>query len=572
MNYESFTKKAPGVYVVEEPSASQPITGASISNAGFVGIAEDIVYPAGDAAGRGGQQLEFYVPGKAVQILSWGQYQSTFGGFLYGRYLAYAVFNYFQQGGSVCYISRAVPNESTADTNWGKDSIAAYTARLSDVIAGYDIQATSTGSWGNNIYIEIEAFPKLPGGSQKPPKSVAMNVYFVPQNPAAKAPTPLPADDSKAQYLVDTYFGLPATFKNDPNDGGLKKLQAAISNINQTSPFIRIRAGKPVDAGEIKIGDAKALKQEQAGNLAYDFIGLPDSGVGLDAFEKQKDARVLAIPDLASPDLHAVEGSDPTLPVAETLSKVHAFINEQKDRFYVVDPPNGLSVNGEKNILDFRGELEASSYWSIYYPWLKIANPIGDGLIEVPPSGSVAGLIAAADGDVGPWQSPAGITHGQVNAFDLSTHVTEAQQGVLNQWPANINAIRKFPDVGSVVWGARTLSSDIETKYVAVRRLLLYVELSIQQSLDWAVFLPNNTSLWALLRRDVDIFLTGLWRQGALFGDAKNQAFQIVCDHTNNTTETIDQGLLIMQVAVAPVRPAEFIVITVSQNMQTGGG
>ncbi len=564
MNFEAFTTKAPGVYVVEEPSASQPITGASISNCGFVGIAEDTFYSAADPYGRGGQQREQNKPGQAVQITSWGQYVSHFGSFLKGRYLAYAVYNYFQQGGSVCYVSRAVPDGASADTNWNAEEIAAKTAKVDDVITGFTIRATSAGAWGDHIYVEVDGFPDP---ANKKSKSVTLNVYY------CEDPNGLPSGAAKLQYLEDTYYGLPAVFKvGDATDAGYKKLQNIVRNINGASIYIRIDA-KAGASGDGKIEVSDSPKQLQGGdNVAYDFIGMSNAPHGLYAFEKEKDARVMAIPDLGSHDLHKAEGGDPNLAIEETLSKVHAFIQSQLDRFYIIDPPAGLLVDDDPTIVDFRGTLEASSYWSLYYPWLEIANPLGDGLVSVPPSGSVAGVIANSDVMVGPWQSPAGITYGGVNAFDLAMHVTEEQHGPLNEWPTNINVIRKFPDIGSVIWGARTLSSDKETKYVAVRRLLLFIELSIKQSLQWAVFLPNNPALWELLKRDIDVFLTRLWHQGALFGDAKNQAFQIICDHTNNTTETIDEGLLIVQVAVAPVRPAEFVVVTVSQNMQTGGG
>jgi len=148
-------------------------------------------------------------------------------------------------------------------------------------------------------------------------------------------------------------------------------------------------------------------------------------------------------------------------------------------------------------------------------------------------------------------------------------HINRREHDDLN--PAGINVIRAFPGRGILVWGARTLSADSAWRYVNVRRLFNYVESSILSGTQWVVFEPNDYDLWQRIKRTVSAFLLGLWRDGALFGATPQQAYYVKCDDETNTPESIEAGYVVIEVGIAPVKPAEFVVFRIAQ-LPSGGG
>jgi phage tail sheath protein FI len=166
------------------------------------------------------------------------------------------------------------------------------------------------------------------------------------------------------------------------------------------------------------------------------------------------------------------------------------------------------------------------------------------------------------------FKAPAGINEGRLRtASGVERLLTSGEQEILN--PNGINAIRSYPQAGLVVWGARTMSADPEWKYVNVRRLLLFIEESIEEGTQWVVFEPNDRALWARVRRDVSAFLSVQWRAGALFGSTADEAFFVKVDDENNPPETIALGRLVIDVGVAPVKPAEFVIFRIQQITQS---
>ena len=165
----------------------------------------------------------------------------------------------------------------------------------------------------------------------------------------------------------------------------------------------------------------------------------------------------------------------------------------------------------------------------------------------------------------GVHKAPAGINVGYLNsATGVELEVNKAQHDTLN--PIGVNVIRSFPGAGVVVWGARTLSADAEWKYVNVRRLFLFLEETIDEGTQWVVFEPNTPKLWGSVSRNITAFLTGVWRDGALAGTSAAEAFFVKVDAENNPPSVVDAGRLIIEVGVAPVKPAEFVIIRISQK------
>ena len=206
-----------------------------------------------------------------------------------------------------------------------------------------------------------------------------------------------------------------------------------------------------------------------------------------------------------------------------------------------------------------------SAFAALYYPWITVENPIGqngDREVTIPPSGHVAGLWARVDESRGVWKAPANeVLQG---VLDVELGISQGEQALLN--PIGINCIRPFGTRGIRVWGARTLTSDPEWRYLNVRRLFNMVETAIMDGTQWVVFEPNEQRTWGAVKRNITAFLTDLWRQGALFGATADEAFFVVCDRSTMSQAEIDAGQLICDIGIAPVKPAEFVIFRIQQK------
>ena len=213
-------------------------------------------------------------------------------------------------------------------------------------------------------------------------------------------------------------------------------------------------------------------------------------------------------------------------------------------------------------------KADIGTYAAVYYPWVKLPDPMKGGRLRAfPPSGIIAGLYARTDTDRGVWKAPAGIDANLVGAQDLDYVMTDNENGMLN--PHGINCIRAFPVYGIVCWGARTISGDdqigSEYKYVPVRRLALYIEESLYRGSKWIVFEPNDEPLWAQIRLNFGSFMHDLFRKGAFQGQTPKDAYFVKCDKDTTTQSDINHGIVNILVGFAPLKPAEFVIITLQQ-------
>jgi uncharacterized protein len=251
------------------------------------------------------------------------------------------------------------------------------------------------------------------------------------------------------------------------------------------------------------------------------------------------------------------------------LADAVAYCRERR-AFLIVDPPAATDTLDEIVKLSAGASLPKSDHAAIYYPWVKISDPLRSGKLRpTPPSGTIAGLYARTDGSRGIWKAPAGteaVLGGVQGVVGLP--LTDGESGVLN--PKGVNAIRLFPVVGAVAWGARTLRGADqladEYKYVPIRRLALFIEESLYRGTQWAVFEPNDEPLWAQLRLNIGAFMQNLFRQGAFQGRTPAQAFLVKCDSETTTQNDINLGVVNILVAFAPLKPAEFVVIRIQQK------
>jgi hypothetical protein len=237
-----------------------------------------------------------------------------------------------------------------------------------------------------------------------------------------------------------------------------------------------------------------------------------------------------------------------------------AHAENMADRMAILDaPPNMLP----QDILEWRMNTAGydSKFATIYYPWLEVMDPLTNQPMMVPPSGHVAGVWARTDSTRGVHKAPANEVVMGVNG--LGFQITQEEQGGLNK--VGINCIRSFPGRGIRIWGARTMSSDPEWRYLNVRRLFNYISESIMEGTQWSVFEPNDHTLWTQLRIAASNFLTRTWREGALFGATPDQAFYVKCDDETNPPDVIEAGQVVVEIGIAPVKPAEFVIFRISQ-------
>ncbi|MFK8024813.1 MAG: phage tail sheath family protein [Ilumatobacter sp.] len=343
--------------------------------------------------------------------------------------------------------------------------------------------------------------------------------------------------------------------------------------LNDESDLVQV-INHAQDGSWLAVGDdGLTLTLAQSSKLPVakaDFDGDFEERKGVTGLAIAEDVTMVMIPDLITA---ASKGKAPGkydeklwMGVQQTLV---THCEGERNRMAILDPPPGLNPQEVRQWLSL-ANLN-SKFAALYYPWLEVDNPVGskaDGntTVFVPPSGHMAGIWSRTDETRGVWKAPA--NEPVRGILGLQQDITRLEQELLN--PVGINAIRPFGTQGIKVWGARTLSAtDPSWKYINVRRLFNMVEATIMDGTQWVVFEPNDQALWERVKRTVNAFLLGLWRDGALFGASPDAAFFVKCDAENNPPESRDEGKLIVEVGIAPVLPAEFVIFRISQKAQT---
>lgn len=474
---------APGVYVEEVSSGAQPIAGVGTSTAGFVGLVSNAVsmpeQPGKILMDTKGNitpvRYNLAAANEPQLITSWENFKNRFGDIQSGNLiLAHAVYGFFNNGGTRCWVVRADGGEaSPSNTQSGQTERTRSTStRKSGETSGSNPEASNPGA----------------GGGTQTEVATATTLVL-----------------SKEDQLQANRQALPAA------------LQATAKAATKT---------------------------------------LTDA---LDTLKAIDEVAIVAIPGATT---QAVQNAIIDHCANEFLQDRFAILDGQ-----VADDKGQPFANlTTENI---QGETKNSSYAALYYPWIEVYDPWSDSTITVPPSGHMAGVYARVDATRGVHKAPA--NEAIRGALNVSNLLTKADQAGLN--PDGINIIRKF-DNNITVWGARTLADpgkEAEWNYISVRRLFLFLRESIDEGTQWAVFEPNDMALWAKIRRNITAFLTNVWRSGALFGATPQEAFYVRCDETLNPPEVRDLGMVVTEVGVAVVKPAEFVVFRISQWAGPGG-
>ena len=295
-------------------------------------------------------------------------------------------------------------------------------------------------------------------------------------------------------------------------------------------------------------GFATALQGGGNGSAlgAVDLIGQdngPGQRTGIQALAERDNISIVAVPGVVDENVQAA-----LITHCERL----------KYRIAVLDGPQNTHLVSD---LQAHRNNYDTKYAAMYAPWLMTLDLSNGKTIPVPPCGHVAGIYARTDNTVGVWKAPANEV--VRNITDVEIPFTKGEQDVLN--PIGVNLIRDLTPRSIRVWGARTLTSDQEWKYVNVRRLFIFLEHSIDIGTQWVVFEPNSEALWARVTETINAFLTSVWKSGALMGTKPEEAFFITCDRSTMTQSDIDNGRLICEIGIAPVYPAEFVIFRIGQ-------
>ena len=544
--------------------------GVSTSTAGFVGLAE-----------RGP------VAGQPMLVTSFADYKRLYGGYLseagYGnaRFLPYAVEQFFLNGGARAYIMRAAPADAKAGT----------------VTAGVlKISAANPGAWSENMRVTVA-----------PSSKAKTQVYAV----AGADLTLKNADGFNAGDVVELFDGAEAAYATiksvldnvitldapctldvaDRRVGTSKYIRTCevtitarlddtvevYENLSFKSDALNYAPVKTAksDLIRVEVGEAgpeaDIAPYAQCGGTGAEMVLIPAGGsngtvlnptadtylgkddgpgkrTGLQAFQENSNVSIMLIPGVTVP---------------EVQSALIAFCENKKSCFAILDIPMELTKTND--VANFR-DMYDSTYAAMYHPWLQMYDAGSKRSAYFPPSGAMAGVYARTDNERGVHKAPANeIVRG---CTGLSSNYNTGEQDILN--PMGVNLIRSFPGRGIRVWGARTISSNGLWKYINVRRLFIYVEESIKANTNWVVFEPNSEALWGRVTRTIQNFLATCWRDGALAGSSPEQAFFVECGPTTMTQDDIDNGRLICQIGIAPVKPAEFVIFRITQKTAAG--
>ncbi|MGW0411399.1 phage tail sheath family protein [Streptomyces collinus] len=508
------TYLTPGVYVEEVQSGARPIEGVGTAVAAFVGFAE-----------RG----PFHAP---TLVTSWDQYSQTFGGFTEGTYLAHAVYGYFANGGGAAYVVRIGGSAEDASA-----PSAASGRRRQGVKA---VESVELGGF------LVAAKPGVSGVSVE----------------IADADGENPPED-RFKVLVRQGDQVAETYEASTrkNVRGYLVNQARASNLIEVTEQRGVAQSKP-PAQTVALPDAPdGVAANGSGEVVRldpaEYVGDAAARTGFAGLETIDEITMVAVPDLMS----AHQRGDIDAEGVRTVQlAVISHCEQMGDRVAVLDTPPGLSAQQVRTWRNDEAGYD-SRYASLYYPWVRVFDPAAGHNTTVPPSGHIAGVWARSDAERGVHKAPANeVIRG---AVDLEVRLSKGEQDLLN--PIGVNCVRAFPGRGIRIWGARTLSSDPAWRYLNVRRLFNYLEESILLGTQWVVFEPNDDRLWSSIRRNVTAFLTEEWRRGALFGRTAEEAFYVKCDRDNNPQESIDQGRVVCEIGVSPVKPAEFVVFRLAQ-------
>lgn len=507
------TPTYPGLYLEELPSNARTVTPAPTSVTVFVGYTHPFKTKSWDTA---------------VQLFSFTEYEREFGGLyasgIVDQSVAYAVHQFFLNGGGTAWVVGLQPQYWDAGgTTLGNVEAPEVTIGGATGLLFRGREPTDLPN--RSMLITIDNVSGLTGD---------ITITYGTQLETYRGVSL----DQASPRFIENVIGTPA----DPISG-LVTVEPAGAAYPAAMPTAN---ATPVVAETLPVGFVTTMS-------ASDFTGVFQADSSLD---KVRIFNLLCVPGIAD----------------QAVTSAALVFAEKKLAFCILDPPRNADADGTTGLTPIDTLVPAlpkSTNGALYFPYLTTLDPLTGSPKELAPSGFVAGKYAANDNKRGVWKSPAGLetTISTTTGVVARGAMTNERQGVLN--PIGVNVLRTFPDAGTVIFGARTLvtanTALQQWRYIAVRRMALFIEQTLMNNLGWAVFEPNDQPLWDALRTSVTEFMLSMFRQAAFQGSTPSQAFKVLCDATTTTQTDIDNGIVNILVAFRPLKPAEFVVIKIAQ-------
>jgi phage tail sheath protein FI len=580
----SADQRAPGIYQTYDPVVAPPMSIANTRIAGFVGVTQK------------GPMNE------PTRLGNWDEFFETFG-YTRDSYTSDSVFGFFKNGGTECWVVRVAHNPRRGELATIDQAASAEHIQIDDWNKpSLKICALNEGSWGNAIWVRCAHAPAAQALLTRDLDIGSGEAYVNATRGFEVGSTVRIYDRENSDYIVITEvadklikwstetpvnrrhraaapthlevltFELHVAMKDRREV--FKGLQMHPSSrnyaprlVSQRSRLVRLEdlhTRSPVPHNVPGVLPMTRLTGGRDGLDAItpeDYIGLdtgPGERSGLLGLAAIEEVAILAVPD-AMRFYDREPGPAGELKAQRVQDQMISICELQKDRFAILDIPQSKDIEWVRR---WRRRTD-SSYCAYYWPWLR-ATSADDKPLVVPPSGYLAGCYARRDLE-GVHHAPANLEIEGVQ--DISLRVTEDHIGILNAEAVNTFRIQR----GVRPWGARTASSDPEWRYIPVRRLFIMLRRSLEAGFAWITFEPNSHTTWDFVRKEVTQFLSELHSKGMLAGGNLEEAFYVRCDAETNPAEQVDSGLLICDIGVAPVHPAEFIMISLTQTMTTPG-
>jgi phage tail sheath protein FI len=503
------TPTYPGVYIEEIPSGVRTITGVPTSITAFVGSARrgPVDYPR--------------------RVTSWADFQRAYGGLWLPSTMSYAVYHYYQNGGSDAVIVR-IHNGATAATL--------------DLGNGVTLQASNPGSWGARLRSRVE-YPDQDDDTTY--NLIVRDVGTGDEERYLNVSTDESSPRGLARVLRQSSLVEPTGVLDARPAENERNIPLGTDPFSDDAPD-----NSYTEASDGSDGDALTNAQ---------YRGNPANKTGMHALLNTDIFNLLVI----SPISRDTDIGSTTMTDALKLCI-------DRRAMLLLDAPRDWSnlQAAAQGIASFPLSGDNAKNAAIYFPRIRMEDPEQEGSLEdFPAAGAVAGVMARTDGQRGVWKAPAGTEASLTGVRELSIRLNDPENGQLNQ--LGVNCLRTFPVIGNVVWGARTLRGAdqlaSEWKYVPIRRLTLYIEESLYRGTQWVVFEPNDEPLWAQIRLNVGAFMQTLFRQGAFQGKSPREAYFVKCDKETTTQNDVDRGIVNIVVGFAPLKPAEFVIVKIQQ-------
>jgi uncharacterized protein len=476
-------------------------------------------------------------------VEGWSQFVSLFGGFnligangqpLVPSFLALSVYNYFQSGGRTAQIVRVVASGAQQATPQpGLPASVTLSDQAATPQATVQVSAANPGAWGNGIYVDTIYRAPTTGSSG----TFDLIVHV---------------GGSGSAFIAEKWMGV----SMDPTNP-----QYAPNIINN-----EFNGSNLIHVADLASGTTPP-NNEPAAVSGVHLTGGVD-GAAPTSLDTQTAFEQLDL--YPGPMMLNLPGNANPTDIGNLIS--YALARQDQDSFVVIDPPQGSTPDA---VTSFAEDLVATSYAALYYPWINISDPVGStsgALRTCPPGGFALGVIANTDTTRGTWKAPAGLQAQLVTGLSPERMFTPGDRDKLAT--ARVNPILRIPQSGLCVFDALTLSNAQQTQFIPVRRSLIEIRLNLINKSRFALFEPNDSTTWTNITNQLTQYLLSFWQSGGLAGSTAADAFYVLCDATNNPPAKVQQGIVSIEVGVAPQYPARFIIINIglwqgAQNTQS---